>query len=48
LWIQNKGQISFASHWPHCINGFIYFEFDIRFCKKEEEEEEKKRINAIV
>ena len=24
----------FKSHWRHSISGFIYFEFDIRFCKE--------------
>ena len=37
------GQISFTSHWPHSISGFIYFEFYIKFCKNKEEG----RINAI-
>ena len=27
-------QICFTSHWLHSISGFIYFEFDIKFCKK--------------
>jgi len=35
--VQNKGQICFTSHWPHSISGFIYFEFDIRFCKIKEQ-----------
>ena len=38
-------QISFTSHWPHPISGFIYFEYDIIFCKSKKEK--KRRINAI-
>ena len=38
------GQICFKSNWPHSISGFIYFEFDIRFCKIKKEQI---RINPL-
>jgi hypothetical protein len=36
--------ICFTSHWPLLLNWFIYYEFDIRFCKAGKEK--KRRINA--
>ena len=42
--LENKNQYHNGNHWPHSISGFVYFEFDIIFCK--EGKKKKRKIIA--